>query len=141
MATSASAKAADLNALLRGDGKDRFARCRNVAELEREIRDHARHGHAAGESARQFVGDGTPAQPRFGRRQAREHALVTEGYAIPLRVDVSLPGDRRGTRACMAATRGSILIRAPCPTSTRTRSAKARSSARASTMSTHSNAH
>ena len=61
-------KLADLNALLRGDGKDRFSLVvgERRGAVEREVRDHARHRHAAaarlGATVRRR--DGASAQPR-----------------------------------------------------------------------------
>ena len=79
-------------------------------------------------------------RPRFDRDRA---GVVVEGYGIlQPRVGVSLPSaDRSRLRAAVRRrARASTRTRARSPTSTRTCSAKARSSARASTTSTPSSA-
>ena len=80
--------------------------------------------------------DGASAEPR--RATTPSAGASTEGYGIlQPRVAVSLPGaDALAVRAAVRRRgRASTRTRAPCPTSTRTCSAKARSSARASTTS------
>ena len=105
------------------------------------IRHHARHRHAA--SARHRARDSSPrwrirsiAHATRRRRPARRRRL---------RHPAAARRDRRAgraalgiSRACIRATRASIRTRAPCPTSIRMYSAKARSSAKASTTSTRS---
>ena len=96
-------KLADLNALLRGGGDaDRFALVvGDTAALSNvQVRDHARHRHAAaarrGAAARRR--DGASAEPRRATTSARQR--VVEGYGIlQPRVAVSLPGANRSRYA------------------------------------------
>jgi hypothetical protein len=98
-------KLADLNALLRADGRDRFsvivgnlaalAHTKYVITLDTDTQ-------LPRDSARQFVG--VMAHPlnraRFGGTGKHEQARVTEGYGIlQPRVDVSLPGASRSRYA------------------------------------------
>ncbi len=79
-------------------------------------------------------------RPRFDEIERR----VVDGYAIlQPRVTPSLPSEwkDRSTSASSPAPGAWILMRPPCPTSTRTSSARAPIRARASTMSTHSRPH
>ncbi len=126
----------------------RSSSARRAVLVAGEIRDHARHGHAAAARCGAAVRrrDGAPAEPRPAstRRQAQPAAKSCHrGYGI-LQPRVSHQPARaptaRGTPACTGASRASTRTRAPCRTSTRTSSAKARSSARASTTSTRSSA-
>ena len=130
-------KLADLNLLLRGEGDDRFSldRRRRRDARGRPLRHHAGHRHAtaAGHRAPARRRDGAPAQPpafddasgAWSRRL--RHPAAAHGGQPAGRQSVAYAA------VALAASRASIRIRAPCPTSTRTCSAKARSSARAST--------
>ena len=101
-------KLADLNALLRGGGERPLLarRRRDRGAVEREVRDHARHRHAAaarlGAAVRRR--DGAPAEPRAlrCRRQARRRRA----------------GDRRlrdpaAARERQPARREPLAVRAP----------------------------
>ena len=99
-------KLADLNALLRGDGRDRFSLVvGNLAALAdtKYVITLDTDTQLPRDSARQFVG--VMAHPlnraRFGREGSRGEAVrVTEGYGIlQPRVDVSLPGANRSRYA------------------------------------------
>jgi hypothetical protein len=127
-------KLADLNALLRDDGRDRFsvivgnvpalAQTKYVITLDTDTQ-------LPRDSARQFCG--VMAHP-LNRRAFRCHrprtvsaTRVTEGYGIlQPRVDVSLPGASRSRYARLhGGDTGVIRTRAPFRTSTRTCSPKA----------------
>ena len=132
-------KLADLNSLLRGGaaGPLLARRRRDRGPVGREVRDHPGHGYATA--------------ARFGAAVRGSHGASAESPALRRRQAACLRGVRhpaaargreparartgRGTRGCAAASPASIPIRAPSPTSTRTCSAKARSSARGSTTS------
>jgi hypothetical protein len=138
-------KLADLNALLRGDGRDRFSLIvGNVAALAetKYVVTLDTDTQLPRESARQFVG--VMAHPlnraRLVSDKRGNHRRVTEGYGIlQPRVDVSLPGANRSRYARLhGGDTGVDPYTAPFPTFTRTSSARARSSARGSTTSTRS---
>ena len=137
-------KLADLNALLRGRGRDRFSLIvGDVAALSgRRVRHHARHRHAAAARIGAAVrrDDGAPAQsPALRRSQGPRHRRLRHPAAAHGREPV-----RHAAFALRAALRraspASTRTRAPSRTSTRTCSARARSSARASTTSMPSSA-
>ena len=104
-------KLAELNALLRGCRKRTASRSSSATTavlVEREVRDHARHRHAA--AARRGAAvrrrDGASAQPpalrHHGQAQGRER--VTEGYGI-LQPRVSVEPARREPLAVRAPVR------------------------------------
>ncbi len=135
-------KLADLNALLRGRSNGSFSRVVGDTGILQHVnvRHHARRRHAV--AARRGPAacrrDDAPAQPGAVRRdQAARDGRATASCS---RAWPSASPARAGpdTRGCGRASPASIPIPASCRTSTRTCSAKARSSARGSTMSTRS---
>ena len=136
-------KLADLNLLLRAGATDRFSlvvgetavlsNVKYVITLDTDTQ-------LPRDSARQFVG--AMAHPLNRAQYDEDKQRVCEGYGIlQPRMGVSLPSTNRSRYARLYGTsRASIRIRAPSPTSTRTCSVKARSSARGFMTSMRSSA-
>ncbi len=130
-------KLADLNALLRGKGRDRFSLVVGdvvalsdvlyVITLDTDTQ-------LPRESARQFVGDhGAPAQSSALRRRRGGASPAVTGFCSRAWARAFPERSARVMRSSSAASPASIRTRARSPTSTRTCSARVHSSARAST--------
>ena len=137
-------KLAEFNALLRGEGTDRFCvvagrttilpGVRFVITLDTDTQ-------LPRDAARELVG--TMAHPLNRPRFDPTLGRVVEGYGIlQPRVGVSLPRPAgRGLRGFSRPNRALIPIPVPSRTCIRTSSGKARTSARGSTTSMHSSRH
>ncbi len=135
-------KLTDLNALLRGEGEDRFQQIVGDVDFLETVRfviTLDTDTSLPRDAARELVGTlGHPLnQPVYEPRVGR----IVEGYGI-LQPRVGAEHHERGALALRdsssPASPASIPTRARCPTCTRMRSARARSSGRGSTTSTRS---
>ena len=138
-------QAADLNALLRGGGQRPLLAASSATPRvlpDVQLRDHARHRHAAAARRRARSSSATMAHPLNRPRYDERSGASSAATASCSRAWAS--ACRREPLALRAAVRQRAghrsRTRAPSPTSTRTCSAKARSSARASTTSMRSSA-